>query len=553
MATAQPAGRDGDAPLAQIPHDFNMADYFLYDRLGEGRGHHAAIRTREATWTYADVARESDRFGNALKGIGFQREERVLIALPDVPEFAFGIFGTLRVGGVVAMVNPLLPADDLRYYLDYTGARALLCDSQVAKKLASKMDDLTQLQAVVVLGDTVPSDGRFHAWADAVAKASDALSPVPTTRDDPAYWLFTSGSTGRPKAAMHRHEDFPWNCERYAKRVLGIHSGDVTLSVPRMYFGYSTGTNLFFPFSVGATTCLFPEKPTPDVLLDRIEHFRPTILTSVPTSIRQVVDHPGAKDRDLSSLRCVVSAGEALPPEVFDKWMEFFDVEILDGIGSAESFHIYISNRPGEAVQGSLGHLVPGYEARIVDETFQDVERGEVGRLMVKGNSVATGYWQAQEKSKETFQDGWLVTSDLFHQDENGLFWYSGRTDDVLKVGGMFVSPLEIEDVLLEQAGIQEVAVVDYKDGGLGKPIAFVVLGPGKEADQETAVRIAQAAKNQLARYKFPRRVAFLDELPRNDRGKIDRRALREKAADAQFVDWFDTDTETLRNTEVRA
>ncbi len=552
MATSRSADEDAQDTL-EIPQAFNMADYFLYERLNEGRADHVAIRTVDGAWTYEDVAAWSNRFGNAVKSLGLEPEDRVLIALPDVPEFAFGIFGTLRVGGVVAMVNPLLPGDDLSYYLEYTQARMLLCDSQVAHKLVDRVDDLRSVQAVAVLGGDVPDHERFHAWDGVVKRAPDTLSPTPTTRDDPAYWLFTSGSTGRPKAAMHRHGDFPWNCERYAKQVLGVRSDDVTLSVPRLYFGYSTGTNLFFPFSVGATTCLFPEKPTPDVLLDRIEHFRPTILTSVPTSIRQVVDHPGAKERDLSALRCVVSAGEALPHEVVAKWMEFFDVQILDGIGSAESFHIYISNRPGKAVQGSLGHLVPGYEARIVDETFKDVDRGEVGRLMVKGGSVATGYWQAPEKSKETFQDGWLVTSDLFHQDENGLFWYSGRTDDVLKVGGMFVSPLEIEDVLLEQEGIREVAVVDYKDGGLGKPIAFVALGQGNQADEQTAIRIAQAAKNRLARYKFPRRVAFLDEMPRNDRGKIDRRALREKAADAGFVDWFDTDTQTLRNTEVRA
>jgi benzoate-CoA ligase family protein len=535
-----------------FPRRFNMADYFLYDRLREGLGEKEAIRTTARSWSYQEVVEWSDRVGNTLRGLGVQPEQRVLIALPDVPEFAFTIFGTLRVGGVVAMVNPLLPPDDLAYYVEYTRCRVLVCDSTVANGLLGRMDAYPSLH-LLVLGDEVPTHERCHAWDAVVKQAAAELEPWPTTKDDPAYWLFTSGSTGRPKAAMHRHEDFPWNCERYAKQVLKIDRDDVTLSVPRLYFGYSTGTNLFFPFSVGATTCLFPQKPTPGLLLDRIEGFRPTVLTSVPTSIRQVVDHPGAESRKLDSLRCVLSAGEALPPEIYDRWMELFGVEILDGIGSAESFHIYISNRPGQAVQGSLGHLVPGYQARIVDDNGQDVEPGEVGRLMVNGGSIATGYWQAHEKSLETFRGGWLVTADLFRQDETGRFWYSGRADDVLKVGGMFVSPLEIENALLRHEAVAEVAVVEYKDGGLDKPIAFVVPEAGVEKSRELAVQIALTAKKHLARYKFPRRVAFLDELPRNDRGKIARRQLRERAADAGFNQWFDTDTKTLRQEEVSA
>lgn len=552
MATGTPPDLSKRPPM-ELPLEFNMADYFLFDRLEEGKGGSIAIRTVDRAWTYEEVAQWSHRFTNTVRELGLRPEERVLIALPDVPEFAFAIFGTLRAGGVVAMTNPLLPAEDLAYTIDYTRCRVLVCDSEVARKLAPKMKEFPLLDAVLVLGEHTPQDDRIHAWDPLVKGAPDHSSAWQTTRDDPAYWLFTSGSTGRPKAAMHRHEDFAWNCERYAKQVLQIHSDDVTLSVPRLYFGYSTGTNLFFPFSVGATTCLYPEKPTPDVLLDRIEHFRPTVLTSVPTSIRQVVDHPGARERDLSSLRAVVSAGEALPPEVYDRWMSYFGVEILDGIGSAESFHIYISNRPGGAVQGSLGHLVPGYEAKIVDDDGHEVGPGEVGRLKVKGRSIATGYWKAHDKSLETFQGGWLVTADLFRQDETGRFWYAGRTDDVLKVGGMFVSPLEIENALLEHEAVAEAAVVEYKEDGFTKPIAFVALDKGNQGDQDLAMAIARTAKKSLAAYKFPRRVAFLDALPQNDRGKVARRQLRDKAEDPAFTDWFDTDTETLRQKEVQA
>jgi benzoate-CoA ligase family protein len=530
-----------DETFYDIPTRFNMADYFLYDRLREGLGERVAIQTRKTEWTYARTAAESDRFGNALRKLGVLPEERVLISLPDVPEFVAGIFGTLRIGGVVAMVNPLLPADDLSYYLEYTRCRVLFCDSDVAKKLAGLVEDHALLNGVIVLGRDVPRGPKFHAYADIVGNASTNLDPFATTKDDPAYWLFTSGSTGRPKAAMHLHHDFPWNCERYAKRVLGIRKDDVTLSVPRLYFGYATGTNVFFPFSVGATTCLFPEKPTPDVLFENIERFKPTILTSVPTSINQMVSHPEAKQRDVSSLRMVLSAGEALPPELLQRWTESFGVEILDGIGSAETFHIYISNAPGDVTPGSLGRLVPGYEAKVVGPEGDEVGSDEIGTLWVKGDSAAVGYWQAHEKSKETFRGDWVRTADLFRRDAQGRFWYSGRADDILKVGGMFVSPLEIEDRLLQHEAVAECVVVPYEDEGLQKPLALVVPAQGVDGDEGLAVELARFAKEGLAAYKFPRRVRFLEALPRNDRGKVERTRLRDQVARDGVGDAFDT------------
>lgn len=543
-------GHPGEA--MEIPWRFNMADYFLYDRIEEGKGDNIAIRTVEEAYTYEQVARESNRFGNVLQALGSRPEERVLLILPDVPAFAFGIFGTLRTGGVVAMANPLLDADDLAYYVEYTRCRTLVTTPGVAEKLAPRLDAFPRLSDVIVTGDQVPAGDRYHAWSDTVDEASGTLEAHPTTRNDPAYWLFTSGSTGEPKAAMHLHHDFPWNCERYAKGVLGYTEDDTTLSVPRLYFGYATGSNLFFPFSVGATTCLFPEKPTAGTILDHIERFEPTILTTVPTSINQVVHHETAEERDFSSLRFAISAGEALPKEVYERWMRLYGVEILDGIGSAESFHIYITNYPGDSVRGSLGHLVPGYEARIVDPNGDDVGVGDVGRLMVKGDSVAVGYWQRHEDTKETFQGGWIVTSDLFRKDEDGRFWYEGRADDILKVGGMFVSPLEIEDAVIEHEAVEEVAVVAYKEEGLSKPIAFVSLAKDHGPSLGLALELAGGAKEALARYKFPRRVAFVDALPRNDRGKVDRPALREKAKEASLA-WFDTGTKALRELEGRA
>jgi len=547
------AGNPGDQSATEFDWQFNMADYFLYDRLDEGKGDHVALRTVDDSWTYREVAIESDRFGNVLQTLDLRPEDRLLIALPDVPEFVFSIFGTLRVGGVVAMTNPLSTDEETAYHVDYTRCRVLVCSQQVAEHVAEHDEDFDLLEHVIVVDGTPPEGERFHAWTDLVEGASPNVDPWPTTRNDPAYWLFTSGSTGEPKAVVHLHHDFPWNCERYAKQVLAMDEDDVTLSVPRLYFGYATGTNLFFPFAVGATACLFPEKPTPEVLLDRIEHFEPTILTTVPTSINQVVNHEDAAEYDLSSLRFALSAGEALPEEVFQAWMELYGVEILDGIGSAESFHIYITNYPNESVRGSLGRLVPGYGAEIVDADDNPVDTGETGRLKVKGDSIGVGYWQAHEESKQTFVGEWLVTSDLFHRDEDGLFYYDGRADDVMKVSGMFVSPLEIEDALLTHDTVEEVAVVDYEDEGLEKPIAFVAPTKRADGDDELARELASYAKQELTRYKFPRRVAFVDALPRNDRGKVERKTLRRRARSAEFEGWHNTDTETLRRARDEA
>jgi benzoate-CoA ligase family protein len=532
----------------EFPERFNMADYFLYDRLEEGLGDKVAIRTRDRAWTYAQTAGESNRVGNALRTLGVLPEERVLVSMPDQPEFAASIFGTLRIGAVVAMVNPLLPAEDLAYYVEYTRCRALVCDASVAQKLAPLLDKFPLLAGVLVVGDPTPDHRKFRPYEGAIRSASDECEPYPTTRDDPAYWLFTSGSTGKPKAAMHLHHDFPWNCERYAKAVLGYRPDDVTLSVPRLFFGYGTGTNLFFPFSVGATTVLFPEKPTPEVLFELALRFRATVLTTVPTAVRAMVDHPQAAKADLRSLRFAITAGEALPSELYERWKRAFGVELLDGIGSAETFHIYITNAPGDVTPGSLGKLVPGYEARIVGPTGRDVTEGEIGTLLVRGDSAAVGYWQAHEKSKETFVGDWVRSADLFRRDAQGRFWYAGRNDDMLKVGGIFVSPLEIEDCLMQHPAVAETCVVAYSDGGLEKPLAYVLLRPGQDRSERLALELARFVKGKLAAYKFPRRVRFVNDFPRNDRGKIERRRLRENAALAGgAADAYDTDLSTAK------
>jgi len=372
--------------------------------------------------------------------------------------------------------------------------------------------------------------GEFVSFAQATKAMPDELTPADTRRDDIAIWLFTSGSTGHPKGAVHLHHDLPYNTERYAKRVLGINEDDLTVSVPKLFFGYATGTNLLFPFAVGGATVLFSERSTPEKLFEMIERFRPTILTSVPTMINGMLNLENAAARDLSSLRFCLSAGEALPSELYERWVRTFGVEILDGIGSAEMFHIYITNRLGDVKPGSLGRIVEGYEARIVDPEGREVPTGEMGTLKIKGDSAALCYWQAHEKSKETFAGDWCTTGDQFHVDAEGYYWYHGRTDDMLKVSGVYVAPIEIENCLLQHAGVAECAVIGHDAGdGLVKPKAFVVPRAGFTPGDELAETLKEFVKSRLALYKYPRWIEFATSLPKNDRGKIDRKQLKGK------------------------
>ncbi|HYN84796.1 MAG TPA: benzoate-CoA ligase family protein [Pyrinomonadaceae bacterium] len=509
----------------EFPERFNMADYFLYHNLEEGREGKTCLYYRDDSYTYGEAARLANRAGNALREAGLEVEDRVLISLPDCPEFAWAWFGAARVGGVITMVNPLLPAEDYRYYLDYTRARVAVIHDSMLETFGPAAREARYLKNVLVVGG---ERGDFTSFAEALDSQGDECTPADTSRDDIAIWLFTSGSTGHPKGAVHLQHDLPYNTECYAKRVLGVREDDLTVSVPKLFFGYATGTNLLFPFAVGGATALFPERSTPEKIFEMVERYRPTILTSVPTMIGAMLNLEGARGRDLSSLRMCLSAGEALPVELYNRWVEAFGVEILDGIGSAEMFHIYITNRPGDVKPGSLGRVVGGYEAQIVDASGQPVKTGDMGTLRVKGDSAALCYWQAHDKSKATFAGDWCTTGDQFHADEEGYFWYHGRTDDMLKVSGIFVAPAEIENCVLQHQAVAECAVVGHDAGdGLVKPKAFVVLREGRAADRATEEDIKAFVKSKLALYKYPRWVEFVTSLPKNDRGKIDRRALK--------------------------
>jgi len=519
-----------------FPERFNMADYFLYHNVEEGRENKICLYFEDETFTYGETALMSNRAGNALRELGVEIEDRVLIVLPDCPAFVWTWFGAARIGAVITMVNPLLPAEDYKYYLDYTRATVAIIHESLLRTFSEAAAESRYLRAVLVVGsrehnyssDVTNERVEWSSFSGAVLSADQECTPADTHRDDIAIWLFTSGSTGHPKGAVHLQHDLPFNTEVFAKRTIGVAENDLTVSVPKLFFGYATGTNLLFPFAVGGATALFSERSTPARLFEMIERYRPTILTTVPTMISSMLNATDAGRRDLSSLRFCYSAGEALPIELYQRWEKALGVEIYDGIGSAEMFHIYISNRPGDVKPGSLGKVVNGYKARIVDAEGKSVPTGVMGTLKIKGDSAALCYWNAHEKSKETFAGDWCTTGDQFHVDNEGYYWYHGRTDDMLKVSGIFVAPAEIENCLLQHQAVMECAVVGNEAAdGLTKPKAFIVLRQDFSGGEQLAEEIKGFVKSHLAPYKYPRWIEFVPSLPKNDRGKIDRKKLK--------------------------
>ena len=533
-----------------FPEVFNLADYFLFDRLNEGMGADVALRFGDRTWTYDDVAERALAVATVLDDAGLRHEERVLIVLPDLPPFALAFFGALKAGGVIEMGNPDAPAGDLAYLAEYTRASVLVTVPRVVTALHEGLGASPWLKAVFVVPDAATGDDpeaevafdavpglRVETLSSALAfvRRSERLAYFePTRRDDVAVWLFTSGSTGKPKAAVHTHRDFAFNTEVYAIGTVGYRRGDVCVSVPRLFFGYATGTNLLFPFRVGASVGMFSERPTVESLTAAIARYRPTVLTNVPTMIGKLLDQGAAVD--LSSLRFCLSAGEALPPALLARWTERWGVEVYDGIGSAEMFHIYVSNRPGDVKPGSLGRVVDGYTIKVlptdaIGPGAAPVGENEVGVLWVAGDSVAIGYHGDRDKSWQTFHGRWCSTGDLFRLDADGYLWFGGRADELLKISGLWVSPLEVEDCLLAHAAVAEVAVVGVEVDGLMASRAYVVTRDGVAGSDALAGELQQWTKGRLAKHKYPRQVVFVADLPKNDRGKIDRKALRARVA----------------------
>jgi benzoate-CoA ligase family protein len=511
---------DAVAAARELPERLNIAERFLDARVREGRGERPALLTDQGTLTYRDVQALAERWAHLLEASGVSCEQRVLIALPDGPDFVGVLFGTLKLGAVVVMANPGLPAADIRYFLEYTRARAVVTVAAAAGAFAEEARGLRPAPVLLVADEP--------QLAARLAQAPAGYATFDTHRDDAALWLFSGGTTGRPKAVVQTHGAFANTTALYGLGVIGYRESDVTLSVPKLYFGYATGSNLFFPFAAGAAVALFAEPASSDSVFARIRQYRPTVLINVPAMIQKMTAHPEAAKQDLSSLRVVTSAGEALPGELFDRWHALFGTELLDGLGTAEMWHIFISNRPGAARRGTLGQVVPGFEVRVCDEDGRELPRGETGWLWVRGDSRATAYWQQLERTQRAFRGEWYVSGDLITMDPDGYVRYCGRGDELLKVSGKWLAPAEVEGCLLQHEAVAEAAVVGRQDeNGLMKPIAFVVAKARRDGLE---AELQAFARSRIEPYKAPREVILVDTLPRTHLGKVDRSRLRREA-----------------------
>jgi benzoate-CoA ligase len=457
-------------------------------------------------------------------------EQRVLLCLLDTIDFPALFLGAIRLGAVPIPVNTLLTADDYAYMLRDSRARVAVVSAALFEKVKPALEAQPFLETVVISGGTI--DG-YPVLDTFMAKASPELKPAPTTCDDAAFWLYSSGSTGAPKGTVHVQSSLLQTAELYARPVLGIRTDDTVFSAAKLFFAYGLGNALTFPLRVGATSVLMAERPTPASVARVLTQHRPTIFYGVPTLYAALLASPDMPKREALALRRCVSAGEALPKDLGERWKARTGTDILDGIGSTEMLHIFISNAPDALRYGTTGKPVPGYEARLVDDKGADVKRGEIGELLVRGPTSAAHYWNNRARSRGTFEGTWTRTGDKYTQDEDGYFIYSGRTDDMLKVGGIYVSPFEVEGALMSHPAVLECAVIGVADeNDLIKPKAFVVLKPGERGGPHMADALKEHVKARLAPYKYPRWIEFVADLPKTATGKIQRFKLRQRAAE---------------------
>jgi benzoate-CoA ligase family protein len=515
--------------VPNLPERYNASTTFIDANLAAGRGSKTAILYGDQALTYAEVAAMVNRTGNALLKLGVRMEERVLLLLLDSPEFVASFFGAIRIGAVPIPTNTLLRPADYEYLLNDSRATALIVSEPLWANIEPIRAHLKWLKHIIVVGKHLPGTINFADW---IEEESAELAPADTSRDDACFWLYSSGTTGFPKGAVHLQHDMVYCAENYARGVLEISETDRTFSVAKLFFAYGLGNALYFPFYVGATTILYPGRPEPKPIYEVATKHKPTLFFCVPTAYAGLLAVEDTSAYDLSSVRLCVSAGEALPKALYDKWLAKWGVEILDGIGSTEILHIFISNRAKEARAGSSGKLVPGYDARVVDEEDRDLPQGEVGNLLIRGDSICAYYWNKHAKTKETIFGEWIRTGDKYLIDPDGYFWYQGRSDDMLKAGGIWVSPVEVEATLMLHPAVLECAVIGLMDKDeLIKPKAYVVLKPGFAGTPELDAELKAFVKDKIAAYKYPRWIEFTNELPKTATGKIQRFRLRQREA----------------------
>lgn len=496
--------------MTDWPVRLNAYQFFLGDRLAEGRGDEVAIRLDHGNLTYAEVDALAAGFANSLVEKGVGRRDRVILVMPDGPAFVATLFAAIRLGAVVVMLSPGLTPETMRAIVDRSRATVAVVDPRYRDDFVGPLEDWKP--SLLNPTSVEPAEHRTEVEG--------------TAPRDPAIWLFSGGTTGVPKAVPQTHQSLVNTTRLYGQGALGLTSEDITIAVPKLYFGYATGSNLLFPFSVGASVVLFEGHPTPEALFSRIERHRATVLVNVPSAINQMLSAPGAGRADLSSLRFATSAGEALPETLYHQWRDTYGVELLDGLGTAEMWHIFISNVLGDVRPGSLGKVVPGFEIKACDEDGSEVPPGEVGRLWVRGDSLGLGYVDAPAQTEEAFRGEWFVGGDLVSIDGQGYVTHRGRSDDAIKVKGKWFRPQEVESTLLDHPSVESCAVVAVEDeAGLARPVAFVV--PGAEVTEQ---QLIDWVLEQLEPYKHPRQVLFVEELPQTHLGKVDRGALKRAA-----------------------
>jgi benzoate-CoA ligase family protein len=500
----------------ELPERYNVGADLLERNLTAGRGNKQAIASAARDLTYQELFNLACGAARALLDLGVRREERVLIVGYDSAGWVAAFLGAVRIGAVPVPVNPLLQrSEDYDHYIDDSLARVVVVDANTEEKLAPALARAAAKPRMLKADQIAPGP---------------AVPIAPTRKDDMAFWLYSSGSTGKPKAVVHLHHDIPYTCVTYAEQVLGITERDTTFSTTGLFHAYGFGNNLTFPYWVGASTVLHAGRSTPATVLETIEKRRPTLFFSAPTLYNAILNFEGANARDLSSIRHCVAAAEALPAEVWRRWKDAFGLTILDGVGSTEMLHIYCSNRLDDVRPGSSGKAVPGYELKILDDQGNPVQQGDAGDLYVKGDSALALYWAQHEKTKRSVLGEWFFTGDRYRVDGDGFYWYEGRSDDMIKVSGLWVSPIEIESVLMEHAAVAESAVVGVSVDGFTKIKAFVIIKGDATAGDALATELQEHCKARLQRFQYPHLVEFVAELPKTVTGKIQRYKLREPA-----------------------
>jgi benzoate-CoA ligase len=501
----------------EIPRDYNVAADLIERNLAAGRGSKLAYVDDAGQYTFAELGERVNRFGSGLQALGLQMEDRVLIAMHDGIDWPTAFLGAIKAGIIPIAVNTLLTTKDYEYMLSDSRARALIVSEALLPQFKPVLERMPFLKHVLVA-----------PFKDVMNKGKASLKTAPTTRDDACFWLYSSGSTGMPKGTVHVHGSVPIAVELYAKGVLGMNESDTVFSAAKLFFAYGLGNALTFTLYTGATAVLMAERPTPASVFKRLIEKKPTIFFGVPTLYAAMLASSEFPKQGDLALRTCVSAGEALPPQIAKSFKDKTGVDILDGIGSTEMLHIFLSNRAGDLRHGTTGKPVPGYELRLVDEKGNPVKQGELGELEIHGPTAAAYYWNNREKTRSTFVGGWTKSGDKYSVDADGFYAYGGRSDDMLKVSGIWVSPAEVEAALVSHDAVLEAAVVGHEDEQkLVKPMAYVVLKPGRAPEENLKAMLQQHVKDRLAPYKYPRWIEFLPELPKTATGKIQRFKLR--------------------------